>query len=660
MNKLKKMFSKKELKQNKWLVGLLLSLVVTGLIIMLYSFNVGEPFELKTIDLRFKLRGQTQANKAVGIITMGDESIEALGKWPWHRSYHGLMIHILSQYKPAAICFDVLFTEENPDFPKDDIFLAQSSMKSKVTYFPFYFDISDIIDKASYSLLKRIVSIDNTIKKASIPLPYEYRNAEKNYRAVLITPPIKQLTEASRGSGFVNILPDIDGSRRRVPLVIEYKGKLYLSFAFNIACDYIGVDKKDIFINPGKFIEIKKSKIGPVKIPIDSKGRMLINYSGGLEAFKLYPYAQILFDYKQISEGLKPSFIDFNDIKDKILFIGLTATGTSDLGATPFSPVYPLVGVLASTASNVINKDFLAETGNFANILIILILGLLIGLVTPKMKPVTGALFSIIMIAAYFGLTYYLFACQRLCLKVIYPCIAILFTYLTIVVYKFAVEEKEKKWIKNIFQRYVSSQVVDELLSDVDKLNLGGTKKELTIFFADIRGFTSMSEKMKPEEIVGVLNRIFTMITEILFKYEGTLDKFIGDCVMAIWGAPIALKNPEELAVRTAMEMQEKMKTIQQELINEGKLPVGFGIGINTGEVVVGNIGSVQRMDYTVIGDEVNLASRVQGCAKSGQVLITESTYNKIKDKIKVNKLEPVKVKGKTNLIQIYEVISME
>ncbi len=646
-----------DLKKHKLLLELLIVLTVTSLIAVLCLFNVGEPFELKTIDLRFKLRGPTKnASNAVEIIYMGDESIEALGRWPWRRNYHALLVHVLSLYKPAAICFDVLFTEPDNSFPEDDRFLAKASKDSKLTYFPFYFYHPEKLNEADYELLKRKVSISGKIKDGA--LPYEDEFHGELYKSVAMTTPIPRLIDAFKGTGFVNAPPDSDGTTRRVPLVIEYRRDLYLSYAFGITCDYLGVDRKDIKVRPGKYVEIKKSKIGPIKIPINEKGQYLVNFDGGIKAFNWYSFVQILTSYRDMEEGKKPA-IDLNKLKDKILFIGLTATGTVDIRATPFSPTYPLVGVLANTASNILNKKFLAETGTTVNLLILFALGIIIGLVSHKLKPLVGAAFSIFMACVYFGVAYWLFAFQGICLKVIYPMAVIMIGYLSIVVFKFATEEKEKKWIKNVFQRYVSSQVVDEMLSDADKLSLGGSKKKLTIFFADIRGFTSMSEKMKPEDVVTVLNRIFTIFTEILFKYEGTLDKFMGDCVMAIWGAPIELRNPEELALRTALEMQEKMKGIQEELIKEGRHPVGFGIGINTGEVIVGNMGSLQHMDYTVIGDEVNLTSRIEGCAERGQTLITESVYEKMKDMIKVNKLEPVKVKGKVKPIPVYEVLSI-
>jgi adenylate cyclase len=211
-----------------------------------------------------------------------------------------------------------------------------------------------------------------------------------------------------------------------------------------------------------------------------------------------------------------------------------------------------------------------------------------------------------------------------------------------------------------MFQRYVSSQVVDVLLAHPDKIKLGGERKRLTIFFSDVRGFTSMSEKMQPEEVVHILNEYLTEMTNVVFKYRGTLDKFIGDAIMVIWGAPVGQKNHAELAVRAACEMKERIKNLQEKWEKEGKKKISAGIGINTGEVVVGNMGSAQFSDYTVIGDNVNLAARLEENASGNQLIISDSTYHEVQDIISAKKLEPLKVKGKEKPVQVYEVLELK
>jgi adenylate cyclase len=242
------------------------------------------------------------------------------------------------------------------------------------------------------------------------------------------------------------------------------------------------------------------------------------------------------------------------------------------------------------------------------------------------------------------------------------PLWAVIFTFIADVTYKAVTEGRKKNEMKRIFQRYVSRQVVDEILKDPEKQKLGGARKRITIFFSDIRNFTSMSENLKPEEVVEILNRYFTEMTNIAFKYGGTLDKFVGDAIMLLYGTPIDKGNNEELAVRTAIEMQERMKVLRQEWTTEGKAPLEMGIGINTGDVVVGNIGSGQQMQYTVIGDAANLASRLESITKEYKagIIISESVYEKIRDIVLVKDLGEASVKGKLTKIKIYEVLGLK
>ncbi len=220
-------------------------------------------------------------------------------------------------------------------------------------------------------------------------------------------------------------------------------------------------------------------------------------------------------------------------------------------------------------------------------------------------------------------------------------------------------EREEKQKLKEVFSKYVSPQVVAEIVKNPDSLELGGVKKKIAVLFSDIRGFTSMSEKMQPEEVVAILNEYFEEMTKIVFKYNGTLDKYMGDAIMALYGAPVEMKNPVVNAVATAVEMQKRLKELNEQWANHGWKTLGMGIGITYGDVVVGNIGSSLRMDYTAIGDTVNLASRLQGVAKAGEVLVSDQAYEQIKDYVMAEELEPIKVKGKEKPVRVYKVIAL-
>ncbi len=353
-----------------------------------------------------------------------------------------------------------------------------------------------------------------------------------------------------------------------------------------------------------------------------------------------------------------PEAQKLKDVEGKALFVGLTATGTVDLRPTPFSPRFPMVGVVAATFANIVDKSFMRASSSWADFLMVFFIGMLITAFSPRFPPLKGAVFSVFVMAAWGLLSYALFV-RLVIVPVFYPLSAGLFSYLGITIYRFATEEKEKKFIKSTFQRYVSSQVVDELIQNPEMLNMKGKKEWLTVFFSDIRGFTSMSEKMEPEDVVKILNEYLTEMTEIIFKYQGTLDKFIGDAIMAIWGAPKYFDNHAELAVRTAVEMQEKVKELCCRWESEGRRKIGIGMGINTGFVVVGNMGSASYSDYTVIGDNVNLAARLEENAPAGKILISAATYKEVKDIVKVHLLEPLSVKGKEKPVKVYEVLEI-
>ncbi|MEW6040639.1 MAG: adenylate/guanylate cyclase domain-containing protein, partial [Elusimicrobiota bacterium] len=263
----------------------------------------------------------------------------------------------------------------------------------------------------------------------------------------------------------------------------------------------------------------------------------------------------------------------------------------------------------------------------------------------------------------YFFLTeYFIFAKFNFHMDFLKPGLSIILSFSGVMGYRLLTEEKEKRWIKKTFSYYLSPTVIDELAGNPDKLRLGGERKILTVLFSDIRNFTTISEKLNPEEVVGILNEYLSAMTDIVFKHSGTLDKFIGDAIMAFWGAPIYSEDHAEKAVECALEMIDKLKELQEEWKRQNKPIIDIGIGINTGEMVVGNLGSHQRMDYTVIGDNVNLGSRLEGLNKqyATHIIISEATNEAIKHKFKSKSLGQVSVKGKEKPVTIFELLKPE
>jgi adenylate cyclase len=255
---------------------------------------------------------------------------------------------------------------------------------------------------------------------------------------------------------------------------------------------------------------------------------------------------------------------------------------------------------------------------------------------------------------------YWLFVESGAWLNIVYPLLTLLITYTTLTVYHYITEERERKKIRGAFSYYVSTAVVDEVLKNPQQLKLGGDKKDLTVLFSDIRGFTTLSESLTPEELVQLLNEYLTVMTDVVFKYDGTLDKYIGDALMAIYGAPLEQQNHPASACHSALEMMEALAKLNDKWIGEGRKPLDIGIGINTGGMMVGNMGSDQRFDYTVMGDAVNLGSRLEGANKNYRtnILISETTYERVRDEFVCMEVDSVRVKGKKQPVRIYQLLA--
>ncbi|MDA3792355.1 MAG: adenylate/guanylate cyclase domain-containing protein [Elusimicrobia bacterium] len=637
---------------------ILMSAGITLFVIMLNFMGFGVSLNHKITDQMFRIRGPRPASDKVFIVAIGDESVssQALGKWPWRRPYIASFISWANIYNPNSIILDILFTEPSEDFPNDDNLLAGEAEKSAKTFFPFFGIPKTAQESRGYSE-KLTPAGKQLLENISLGRASDYPDIEFIDTKYLVMP-IPKFINTTAGSGYVNAIPDSDGITRRIPLLIKHQDYLIPNIAFSGVIDYYGLTAGDIEIKNRNIILNTKDRV--IEIPVDGKYQMLINHRGKFEAdnINMVSFVGLVDSHFAIEDGLKPGY-DLNKLKDSIVFLGLTATGTSDLRPTPFTPLFPMVGVLATGASNISEGNFLKSSPAGLNFVLIFLSGLLALLITAKFKAISSAVLNIVFLFIYFAGSYILFN-NNYVITTVYPLSAVLLIYVSITIYKFTKEEKQKTAIRGMFQRYVSSSVVDVLIEDPGKIKLGGERKRLTVFFSDIRGFTSMSENLSAEEVVGVLNEYLTEMIDIIFKYNGTLDKFMGDAVMAIWGAPADQKNHAELALRAAWDMREELTSLQERWEREGKKSIAVGMGINTGDVVVGNMGSDQFADYTVIGDNVNLAARLEQNAGPGQLIISEATYEEVKDIARVNKLAPMKVKGKEKALSVYEVTGLK
>ena len=353
--------------------------------------------------------------------------------------------------------------------------------------------------------------------------------------------------------------------------------------------------------------------------------------------------------------------IPVDKLRNKIVLVGVTATAVYDLRVTPFSPVYPGVEIHANVIDNILHQNFLIFSSmiRFIDIIAIIAFGLAMGLIIPRLRAVWGAFVALFIICVFIAVNLCAFFQFNICLNLVYPVLTMMVIYMGITIYRYIKEEREKKKIRGAFQYYLTASVINEMLKDPTKLKLGGDKKDLSVLFSDIRGFTTISEKLTPEELVRLLNEYLTVMTNIVFKYDGLLDKYMGDAIMAVFGAPLYQPDHAKRACLTALEMMSELQKLQKKWQAEERPVLNIGIGINTGDMVVGNMGSEMRFDYTVMGDMVNLGSRLEGINKEygSNIIISEFTYAVVQDSMSCRDLDLVRVKGKNKPVKIFELL---
>jgi class 3 adenylate cyclase len=365
----------------------------------------------------------------------------------------------------------------------------------------------------------------------------------------------------------------------------------------------------------------------------------------------LYFLSPVMLEGKQLS---------LDELKGGVFFYGLTATGTHDLNPMPFSPRYPMVGAVANVFNTIVTGQFIIPLGDIWRLPLFLAIGLFTGYILSSRTTIRGSMFTLLFLVAYLLFAYWLFAERRIWIQVVGPTGTILLSDVAIVWYKFSTAEKKRKFIKSAFEHYMNPAVVDQIAANPDMLELGGKEMVLTAFFSDVGGFTTISEQLTPHQLVELLNEYLTAMTDIVLKYDGLLDKYEGDAIMAVFGAPIHFPDHATKACYAALEMQERLREMRAKWKSEGRPELKARIGLNTGSMIVGNMGSLTRFDYTVMGDSVNLASRLEGVNKqySTDIMISQFTLELCKPDVVVREIDLIRVQGKTEPVTIYEVLA--
>ncbi len=633
--------------------GLALCSTLMFLAFQLYDPAVlREQVEAKTLDLRQYLRNRMTKPappEDILIVTVDEHSIAEVGRWPWSRTVIAGLINTISSGAPKAIGVDILFSEPEGKGPDEALGRAISEAGNVVlaTGFLVFADTGERMKtvKPDYLWEHAFMEVKGT---KDIPWKRWVLNADS------VLAPVAPIASGAE-IGSVYTQPDLDGVLRWEILALQYDGDFYPSMPLQVVRIAKGLKPQDMAVLGGTGI-----KLGAETIPTDLGMRILLNYRGGAGSFRYIPAADLM------KGRVSPSVF-----KDRIVLLGTSALATYDQKVTPLSANMPGVEKNATVIDNIIHRSYLTRSPGVIEMVITVLTAVILSIITQRTRALVGVSFALLLIAGYIGFSFYMLEARGVWLNVIYPVGNMGLIFVSQGAARFFLEELKARHIRHMFSSYVSPKVVEALIENPEKAKLGGDKKELTVLFSDVAGFTSISEKLDPAEVVALLNEYFKSMTDVIFRWDGTFDKIVGDEIMAFWGAPVDQPDHPERAVRCALDMLNKLEVLREKWRAEGRPLIQMGIGINTGPMLVGNIGAEdKKMDYTVMGDSVNAGARVEALTRSynAKILITEATYEKIRPQVEAGhfghtKFEcrgEVKVKGKEILFQVYEVYDTE
>ncbi|MBF0302990.1 MAG: adenylate/guanylate cyclase domain-containing protein [Desulfamplus sp.] len=589
-------------------------------------------------DVLYILRSSTTTSPQnsvndVIIVAIDEPSFKQMKlRWPWSRTLHASLVEKLSSAGAAAIVFDILFPEKSSDESEDAIF-------------------AEAIKKAG-----------NVVLAANLTITWR-----QGYETYFIEEPLPLLASVAASVGMVNFYPDGDGSIRMASNLVDTRPSIAL------AAVTTALKQKNIKTEISTLNLTNSSVSSNYLNDINEGERFFIDYAGKAGTVQAVSYYQV------INNMVDPSLF-----KDKVVFVGFIADSAVEVESGADAYPYPFMRFTkkmifgVEIQSNVVRtmfRDYPIREFPIPEVKWVLFYILTSILIPVRKNPFYLSLSTIIILILTFTSSILIFKYKGIILDVMPAVAGIALNGIFIGLKEFIQSYKEKSVLRKAFDSYVSPDVVASIIANHENLKLGGEKKRLSVLFSDIRGFTTLSEKLTPEELVSLLNDYFTRMTDTIFRHNGTLDKYIGDSIMVIFGAPVWSDNHAENSCYTALEMKERLAEMNQEnytsdqknlVLNQGRAinntTIAIGIGINTGEMIVGNMGSLRRFDYTVMGDEVNLASRLEGVTKvyGVQIIISEETKNELNlDKFLCRELDLIRVKGKHNAIKIYELVSI-
>lgn len=670
-------------------VELLVGLAVLAAVIGTFAWNPGfvDRLEFQLYDWRFRVRGIEKPKAPVAIVAIDAKSVDELGRFPWRRSVMARLVRRLSDAGVEVIGFDVVFSE--PETPPEIAPLRAVVAHLTAGGGDGDSEVVEVLDRA-IAAADTDARLEEAIRKSDrVVAGYFFRTAENlavegegnvdmplekalprvrksrlqtgklpenlhqasTLSCVSVEPNLDRFNQAARRMGFFNAVPDDDGVVRRTSLIARCGGNYYK--ALSLAMYELHAGRKSQLIWEATRGLVQGVKAGDVIIPTDESGRVLVNYRGPAQTFPHYSAVDVIF-------GRIPD----EELAGKLVVIGPTEIGIGDVYPSPFAEVAPGVEVHASVLENMLSGEVLRERDDLVvyELVGIIVLGVLTWLAVPLLgTAVRGAIFTIVLAASVTATLTWLFVDYGVVLNLAYPLLMVSSMYIAMAVTHGSSEEAQARFIRESFAQFVPPDVVNEMIADPSGFVMGGQRKDISILFSDIRSFTTISEDLGPDKTTKLLNEYLTPMTQIVFASRGTLDKYIGDAIVAFWNAPLDVHDHPLCATEAAVAMQDGCAEMRARTDLVGADRLFIGIGIHSAEVNVGLMGSDQRVDYTMTGDGVNLCARLEGMTKQYGVGIASS--QQLVERLPAEagfltrELDVIRVKGKNEAVHIHQII---
>lgn len=664
-------------------VSLLVTLCFVGLYLVLVQWSLPRNVEAKLLDWRMHLRGTQRPDVPVALVVIDDRSITALGRWPWSRRRFAEVTRRLTAAGTRVLVFDLLFSEPE-DHPVRDTLQAlrsqfealdlpnqsaplqefhQTLMTLAESEAPDS-EFATALQEAQHTVLafsfEKGISGQRSVPEPTASPAFVSATAYRALRRTGIEPlhlpltagelllPIAPLLQTAQALGHVKVAFDTDGAPRYDYPVVSHQDMYYPALSVQAVRLYLGLALEEVQVRFGAGIQL-----GPLLVPTDEAMRLLINYYGPPGAFPTCSFADVLH-----------SRCPAHMFRDKIVLIGAAATGLGDTFVTPFSEALSGVERHATVITNILRSETLQrrDTTALLDLGAMVALGLGIGWLGATLPWSWGTAATLILGGGYVVLNMLALIRLGLWINMLFPLLTVVSNYGAVTLYKFLAEARQRRMLRRAFQYYLHPSVVEQVSQHPELLTLGGEKRELTVLFSDIRGFSTFSEGLAPEVVVQLLNEYFNAMTQAVVADDGLLDKYIGDAIMAVYGAPLPQSDHAYRACHTALRMLDALQVLQPRWQERGLPVIDIGIGINSGSMVVGNMGSDLRFAYTVMGDEVNLGSRLEGVNKEygTHILISAATWEHVKHRLATREVDVIRVKGKGHPTRIFEVLGSE